>query len=116
MDLWDQAIAEMGTLEGFPNPPAMSSARQSRAPLDATEMGTRDATEGDQRQGFLVDRYLGTIPVTAKLPWDHIDIALEPDFLVKEYRKALKDRLSPPCGKPFKQLLHPSSVAAADQA
>ena len=56
-------------------------------------------------------RYLGTIPVTARLPWDHIDIGLEPDFLVKEYRKALKDRLSPPCGKPFKQLLHPNNVA-----
>ena len=32
------------------------------------------------------------------------------------YRKALKDRLSPPCGKPFKQLLHPSSVEAAEAA
>ncbi|MES1172355.1 MAG: TIGR03960 family B12-binding radical SAM protein [Bacteroidota bacterium] len=59
-------------------------------------------------------RYLGTIPVTAHLPWDHIDIDLEPDFLLKEYRKALKDRLSPPCGKPYKKLLHPSSVAAAE--
>ena len=29
---------EMGTLEGFPNPPAMSSARQSRAPLDAIKV------------------------------------------------------------------------------
>ena len=59
-------------------------------------------------------RYLGTLPVTARLPWDHIDIGLEPDFLAKEYRKALKDRLSPPCGKPYKKLLHPSSVAAAE--
>jgi len=68
------------------------------------------------RTGLEVQRYLGTIPVTARLPWDHIDIGLEGDFLVKEYRKALKDRLSPPCGKPFKQLLHPSSVAAAEEA
>jgi radical SAM-linked protein len=52
--------------------------------------------------------------VTARLPWSHIDIGLEPDFLAKEYRKALKDRLSPPCGKPYKKLLHPSSVAAAE--
>jgi radical SAM family uncharacterized protein/radical SAM-linked protein len=63
---------------------------------------------------FQIERYMGTIPVTARLPWDHIDIQLEPDFLVKEYRKALKDRLSPPCGKPYKQLLHASSVAAAE--
>lgn len=61
-----------------------------------------------------VGRYLGTIPVTARLPWDHIDIALAPDFLLKEYRKALKDRLSPPCGKPFAQLLHHTNVAAAE--
>ena len=54
--------------------------------------------------------------MTARLPWDHIDIGLEPDFLLKEYRKALKDRLSPPCGKPFKQLLHPTNVADAEAA
>ena len=64
--------------------------------------------------GFDLQRYLGTIPVTARLPWDHIDIALEPDFLLKEYRKALKDCLSPPCGKPYKKLLHPASVAEAE--
>jgi len=64
--------------------------------------------------GFDVARPLGTLPVTARLPWSHIDIGLEPDFLAKEYRKALKDRLSPPCGKPYKKLLHPSSVAAAE--
>ena len=57
---------------------------------------------------------MGTIPVTAHLPWDHIEIGLEPGFLAKEYRKALKDRLSPPCAKPYKKLLHPSSVAAAE--
>ena len=73
--------------------------------------GIRRIAEERRRTGFEPQRYLGTIPVTARLPWDHIDIGLEPDFLVKEYRKALKDRLSPPCGKPYKQLLHPSSVA-----
>jgi radical SAM family uncharacterized protein/radical SAM-linked protein len=66
------------------------------------------------RTGFDGTRALGTLPVTARLPWSHIDIGLEPDFLAKEYRKALKDRLSPPCGKPYKKLLHPSSVAAAE--
>ncbi|MEO5769195.1 MAG: TIGR03960 family B12-binding radical SAM protein, partial [Polyangia bacterium] len=70
--------------------------------------------EVEASAGLQVARYLGTIPVTAHLPWDHIDIDLEPDFLLKEYRKALKDRLSPPCGKPYKKLLHPSSVEAAE--
>jgi radical SAM family uncharacterized protein/radical SAM-linked protein len=64
--------------------------------------------------GLDVDRYLGTIPVTARVPWDHIDIGLEPDFLATEYRKALKDRLSPPCGKIYKKLLHPNNVAEAE--
>jgi radical SAM family uncharacterized protein/radical SAM-linked protein len=70
--------------------------------------------ETSPRTGFNVALPLGTLPVTARLPWSHIDIGLEPDFLAKEYRKALKDRLSPPCGKPYKKLLHPSSVAAAE--
>ncbi|HVZ72165.1 MAG TPA: TIGR03960 family B12-binding radical SAM protein [Polyangia bacterium] len=64
--------------------------------------------------GIEVDRYLGTIPVTARVPWDHIDIALDPEFLKQEYRKALKDRLSPPCGKIHKRLLHPNNVADAE--
>ena len=63
--------------------------------------------------GFDPSRYLGTIPVTATLPWDHLDMGLEPGFLLKEYRKSLKDRLSPPCGKPYQQLLHASSVEQA---
>jgi radical SAM-linked protein len=44
-------------------------------------------------------RFLGTIPVTARLPWDHIDVGLEDGFLAREYRKALASRLSLPCGK-----------------
>jgi radical SAM family uncharacterized protein/radical SAM-linked protein len=78
------------------------------------DLWDRAIEETAVRTGLEVQRYLGTIPVTARVPWDHIDIGLEDDFLLKEYRKALKDRLSPPCGKPFKQLLHPSSVAAAE--
>src|SRR4029078_4613073 len=69
-----------------------------------------------ERTGIDVGRTFGTLPVSARLPWSHIDIGLEDDFLAKEYRKALKDRLSPPRGKPFKKLLHPSSVAAAEEA
>ena len=80
------------------------------------ELWDRAIAETAARTGMDVSRYLGTLPVTARLPWSHIDIGLEDDFLAKEYRKALKDRLSPPCGKPYKKLLHPSSVAAAEQA
>jgi radical SAM family uncharacterized protein/radical SAM-linked protein len=69
--------------------------------------------EERQLHGFEPGKYLGTLPVTGRLPWDHLDMALEDGFLAREYRKALKDRLSPPCGKPFKQLLHHTNVADA---
>ncbi len=66
-----------------------------------------------------VDRnlYLQTRPVDARLPWDHLDIGLEDGFLAWEYRRALKDRVSPPCGKPNKTLLHHTNIedALADQ-
>jgi len=80
------------------------------------DLWDRAIAETAARTGLDVSRHMGTLPVTARLPWDHIDIGLEPDFLLKEYRKALKDRLSPPCGKPYKKLLHPSSVADAEAA
>jgi radical SAM family uncharacterized protein/radical SAM-linked protein len=78
------------------------------------DLWDRAMAETAARTGLDLTRPLGTQPVTGRLPWSHIDIGLEPDFLAKEYRKALKDRLSPPCGKPYKKLLHPSSVAAAE--
>jgi radical SAM family uncharacterized protein/radical SAM-linked protein len=55
-------------------------------------------------------KYLGTIPVTARLPWDHIDVGLEDGFLAGEYRKALKDRLSLPCGKVAGAFVHASNL------
>ena len=57
--------------------------------------------------------YLGTIPVTARLPWSHIDVGLEEGFLVREYRKALKSRLSPPCGKAAGMFIHHTNVTDA---
>lgn len=55
----------------------------------------------------------GTIPVTARLPWDHLDVGLAPGFLEKEYKKALKGRLSPPCGKPFQAQVHHTNLQDA---
>jgi radical SAM family uncharacterized protein/radical SAM-linked protein len=61
--------------------------------------------------------YLGTLPVSARLPWDHFDIGLEPFFLQREYQKALRNRLSPPCGKAAGMFIHHTNVndASADQ-
>ena len=58
--------------------------------------------------------FLGTIPVTARLPWDHIDVGLADGFLAKEYRKALRNRLSPPCGKTIGSFVHYTNVEAAE--
>ncbi|HSR95770.1 MAG TPA: TIGR03960 family B12-binding radical SAM protein [Kofleriaceae bacterium] len=64
--------------------------------------------------GVDVSAYLGTRPITARLPWDHIDVGLEDGFLLGEYRKALKGRASPPCGKVAGMLLHHTNLADAE--
>ncbi len=60
--------------------------------------------------------FLGTIPVSARLPWSHIDVGLEEGFLLAEYRKALKSRLSLPCGKAAGMFVHHTNLedASAD--
>jgi len=66
--------------------------------------------------GFHPERYLGAVPEAARLPWDHIDVGVETDFLRKELRMAMQHRALPPCGKPANQLLHPASVVDAEAA
>jgi radical SAM family uncharacterized protein/radical SAM-linked protein len=58
--------------------------------------------------------FLGTLPVTARLPWDHIDVGLEEGFLLREYRKALSNRLSPPCGKVAGTFVHHTNLQDAE--
>ena len=60
--------------------------------------------------GFDPTRYLGTLPVDGRLPWDHIDVGLEDGFLSQEWKRATKERLSPPCGKPKGNLLHHTNL------
>jgi len=57
--------------------------------------------------------YLGTLPVDARLPWDHIDVGLAPGFLAREYRRAVAGRLSPPCGKMIGQHVFATNVEDA---
>ena len=63
--------------------------------------------------GVDVASYLGTRPISARLPWDHIDVGLEDGFLLGEYRRALKGRASPPCGKVAGMLIHHTNLADA---
>jgi radical SAM family uncharacterized protein/radical SAM-linked protein len=65
-------------------------------------------------EGVTRELYLSTRPVDARLPWDHIDVGLAEGFLAWEYRRALKDRTSPPCGKPKGSLLHPTTIEDAE--
>ncbi|MEO7096686.1 MAG: TIGR03936 family radical SAM-associated protein, partial [Polyangiales bacterium] len=62
-------------------------------------------------EGISLAKYTGTIPLSARLPWSHIDVGLEDGFLAKEYRKALKDQLSLPCGKAAGMFVHHTNVA-----
>jgi radical SAM family uncharacterized protein len=66
------------------------------------------------QHGVDVEAYLGTRPVSARLPWDHLDVGLEDGFLLQEYRKALKGRASPPCGKVAGMLVHHTNLADAE--
>jgi radical SAM family uncharacterized protein len=64
--------------------------------------------------GLDAQTYLGTRPITARLPWDHIDVGLEDGFLLGEYRRAVKGRASPPCGKVAGMLIHHTNLEEAE--
>jgi len=68
-------------------------------------------SEWENEEGLSRQVFLDTVPVDGRLPWDHIDVGLEDGFLLREYQKALKSRLSPPCGKPFRAKVHHTNVA-----
>jgi radical SAM family uncharacterized protein/radical SAM-linked protein len=65
-------------------------------------------------EGIDPAKYLGTIPTTARLPWDHIDVGLEEGFLAREYRKALSNQLSLPCGKVAGAFVHATNLRDAE--
>jgi radical SAM family uncharacterized protein/radical SAM-linked protein len=71
-------------------------------------------TSALEEAGIEPSWYLGTIPVSARLPWSHIDVGLEQGFLAREYRKALRNRLSPPCGKTVGSFVHHTNVKDAE--
>jgi len=61
--------------------------------------------------GIPYELFLGTLPVDGRLPWDHLDMGLEERFLATEYRRALRSKLSPPCGKPVGAKVHHTNLA-----
>lgn len=69
--------------------------------------------EWEDETGVSRTEWLGTIPVDGRLPWDHVDVGLAEGFLLREYRRSLKDRISPPCGKPFPMQVHHTNAKEA---
>jgi radical SAM family uncharacterized protein/radical SAM-linked protein len=96
--------------------PVIERAYRAGARFDSWEDQTKMPVWKDAFAAENVDPalYLGTIPVSARLPWDHLDVGLEEGFLLREYRKALKNCLSLPCGKKAGAFVHASSVQEAE--
>ncbi len=66
-----------------------------------------------QDEGIDLGRWTAEIPVGARLPWDHIDVGLEAGFLETEWRRARREKVSPPCGKAYGQQVHHTNLAVA---
>jgi radical SAM family uncharacterized protein/radical SAM-linked protein len=63
--------------------------------------------------GVDTDRMLRELAPGARLPWDHVHVGLAAGFLEREYARALRSQLSPPCGKPPAMVVHHARAAAA---
>ncbi len=71
------------------------------ARFDSWDEKRQDACwdEALARCGVDAARYLGALLPEAPLPWSHIDVGVGTAFLHREYRRALRQRASPPCGR-----------------
>jgi len=93
---------------------AIEKAYRGGARFDSWEEELRLGAWQEALDGIDTTRFLGTIPIDARLPWDHIDVGLEDGFLAREYRKSLHNRLSPPCGKVVGAFVHPTNLEDAN--
>jgi len=70
-----------------------------------------DAWERDENVSR--STFHATLPLDGRLPWDHIDVGLADGFLAMEYKRTLKGRFSPPCGKPVHAKVHHTNLEEA---
>ncbi len=68
-----------------------------------------------EESGLDTQIFLGTIPMNGKLAWDHIDVGLTERFLEIEWKKAIHNRLSPPCGKVYGMIVHHSNLESLEK-
>ena len=92
---------------------AIERAYRGGARFDSWQEELRLGAWEEAFAGVDTARFLGTIPIGARLPWDHLDVGLEAGFLAKEYRKSVNNRLSPPCGKVVGAFVHPTNLEDA---
>ena len=57
-------------------------------------------TDAMERHGLSVDDYLQPIPVEASVPWDHLSMGVRPEFLLREWDRALRSVRTLPCLRP----------------
>jgi radical SAM family uncharacterized protein/radical SAM-linked protein len=60
-----------------------------------------------EAEGIDPQVFLRELEVDAPLPWDHIDCLVTKDYLIKDYRKAFKNRYAPACEKPYRGFQFP---------
>jgi len=49
------------------------------------------------------EMWMRDIPLYAPLPWEHVDSLVKKDWLIREFKRAMKGRFSPACEKPYKK-------------
>ncbi len=67
----------------------------------------------EKKYNTSVEIFLKELPLDARLPWDHIDVGVEKKFLLKEYRRAVAAKASPPCGKTVGKKVHHTTLEDA---
>ncbi|HXI02678.1 MAG TPA: TIGR03960 family B12-binding radical SAM protein, partial [Candidatus Saccharimonadales bacterium] len=63
--------------------------------------------EAFAESGVAMEPYLAELPLESRLPWDHIDTTVLKEFLVREWKRALKAKPSPACEKPYRKFNRP---------
>ena len=74
----------------------------------------RALAEWESKWELQKDQFLEALPLESRLPWDHIDLGVDPIFLTREHKRALSGRSSPPCGKPADAQVHHNNLADAE--
>ncbi|MEM6961783.1 MAG: TIGR03936 family radical SAM-associated protein [Myxococcota bacterium] len=59
-------------------------------------------------------QYVGGEDGQIQKDWESVEFGLEGGFLRREYQNALRDRLSPPCGKPKGAFVHTTNMQDAE--